>query len=185
MSGFQIRTLESGDVLAIMQLEQEIFGAQGESLLGPDYVRLCCDFFDEHCFLALEGEQPVGYLLGFVREREAYCTTLAVSPRLQGGRVAHLLIRAFVPSIIHAVDRCWFTVAAGNTAARALHSALGAREIGVRRGFHGPDDERIVSCIDTEAVIRLRRRYERLGLLTRAITPTRRPSSPLSMGWLQ
>jgi hypothetical protein len=71
MSSFQIRPLESADFPAIMQLEQEISGVEGESLLGPYYVRLCCDFFDEHCLLALEGAEPVGYLLGFVREREA------------------------------------------------------------------------------------------------------------------
>lgn len=185
MSGLQIRTLESGDFPAIMRLEQEILGAEGESLLGPYYVRLCCEFFDEHCFLALEGDEPVGYLLSFVCEREAYCTTLAILPRVQGRRVAHLLIRAFVPRIIHGIDRCWFTVEAGNTAARALHSALGARELGVRRDFYGPGDERIVSCIDTEAVGRLRRRYERLRLLSGAPTPARRPTSSLATGWLQ
>lgn len=40
MSGFQIRTLESGDFLAIMQLEQEIFGAQGEPRLRRRYEQL-------------------------------------------------------------------------------------------------------------------------------------------------
>lgn len=185
MSGLQIRTLESGDFPVIMRLEQEIFGTRGEALLGPYYVRLCCDFFDEHCLLALLDDEPVGYLLSFVREREAYCTTLAVLPRHQGTRVAHRLIRAFVPRIIHEVDRCWFTVEAGNTAARALHSALGAREVGVRHDFYGPGDERIVSCIDADAVARLRRRYERLGLLTRNPSPARKSATPLAMDGLQ
>jgi len=185
MTGLLIRTLESGDFPAIMRLEQEIFGAHGQSLLGPYYVRLCCDFFNEHCFVALADGEAVGYLLSFVRDREAYCTTLAVRPAHQGSRVAHLLIRAFVPRIIHAVDRCWFTVEADNTAARALHSALGAREVGVRRDFYGPGDERIVSCIDAEAVARLRRRYERLGLLTSAPAGPRKPAIPLATEWLQ
>lgn len=172
---YQVRTLESGDFSAIMRLDQEIFGARCEPLLGPHYVRLCCDFFDDHCFLALDGDQPVGYLLSFVREREAYCTTLAVVARVQGGRVALLLIRAFVPKIIHEIDRCWFTVEADNTAARALHSALGARELGVHHDFFGTGKERIVSCIEADAVARLRRRYERLGLLGGTGTHTHEP----------
>lgn len=44
--------------------------------------------------------------------------------------------------------------------------------------------EHIVSSIDTEAVIRLRRRYARLRLLARAVAPVRKPA-PLAMEWLQ
>ncbi|MCA9681931.1 MAG: GNAT family N-acetyltransferase [Myxococcales bacterium] len=171
MSGYQIKTLEPTDFDAIMSLEENVFGAEGESTLGPYYVRLCCDFFGRHCFLALHDGQPVGYLLSFVREREAYCTTLAVVPAFQGTRCVPLLLRAFVGSIADEVDSCWFTVKEDNKAARALHASLGATELGLRRGFYGPDDERIVSKIDADAFARLRSRYERLGLLERRVRP--------------
>jgi pimeloyl-ACP methyl ester carboxylesterase len=105
MSGYNVKNLEPSDFDALMYLEEEVFGAEGESTLGPYYVRLCCDFFGQNCFLCLHDDKPVGYLLSFVREREAYCTTLAVIPEFQGTRTVPLLLRAFVGSIADPVAR--------------------------------------------------------------------------------
>jgi ribosomal protein S18 acetylase RimI-like enzyme len=162
---YEIRALCSSDFEPLMKLEEEIFGAAGEDVLGPYYVRLCCDFFPESCFVAIANGEIVGYLLCFVRDREAYCTTLGIVPEFQGSRVAHLLLRAFVPAIIDRVDSCWFTVAPDNLAARRLHKTLGAEEVEIRHGFYGAGDERIVSRIDSIRFERLRARYERLGLV--------------------
>ncbi|HVO31105.1 MAG TPA: GNAT family N-acetyltransferase, partial [bacterium] len=124
---YEIRALKSEDFPTLMTLEEEVFGKEGEAVLGPYYVRLCCDFFNDTSFLAFANGKPVGYILCFLRGREAYCTTLAVRDEYQGTRVTLLLLRAMVQAIIHRADSCWFTVKNDNEGARSLHAALGAR----------------------------------------------------------
>jgi ribosomal protein S18 acetylase RimI-like enzyme len=161
----EVRALEPRDFDALMELEQTLFGAKGDKTLGPFYVRLCCDFYGDTSFIAKVDDRPVGYLLSFLREREAYCTTLAIVPEYQRTRVVHHLIRAFIAAIAYRADSVWFTVDAENHDARALHATLGAREIEVRDAYYGPGETRIVSRIERPAFEKLRGRMERLGLL--------------------
>jgi ribosomal protein S18 acetylase RimI-like enzyme len=160
-----VRPIRSEDFETLMRMEEEVFGAEDEGVLGPYYVRLCCEFFQDSCFIAFDAEVPAGYVLCFVRGREAYCTTLAVAPAHQGSRVAFLLLRALVAAIVDRCDACWFTVKEDNLQARSLHAALGAREVGVRDAFYGPGDRRLVSRIEKEGFERLRARFERMGLV--------------------
>lgn len=173
MSEYAVRNLCSDDFAAIMSLERRIFGDEPPGVLGPYYVRLCCDVYASTCFVAVHGDTPVGYLLCFTRGREAHCTTLAVVPEHQGSRAVALLLRAFVRTIVDEVDACWFTVSPDNAAARALHATLGAREVASVIDYYGPGDRRILSCIDAARFDALRSRYQRLGLVgPRAVEPT-------------
>lgn len=164
----RVRRVGSGDFDELMRVEEEIFGAGGEAVLGPYYVRLCCEFFTDTCFVCEEDGKVVGYVLCFLRGREAYCTTLAVVPSCQGSRVAFLLLKALVAALLDRADSCWFTVKEDNLAARALHAALGAVEGGIREDFYGPGDRRLVSRITRADFERMSARFERIGLVPRA-----------------
>lgn len=165
MSRYEVRNLDENDFDTLMTLEEDVFGADGESVLGPYYVRLCCDFFKETCFVAFVGGEPAGYILGFLKDREVYCTTLAVVPEHQGTRVVHYLLRAFCRAITQRADSVWFTVKEDNEAARAVHATLGAKEVAVRKDFYGPGEDRIVSRIERDVFARLKKRYRRLGFV--------------------
>lgn len=163
----EIRTLRQDDFAELMSIEEEVFGAAGEGVLGAYYVRLCCEFFGDSCFAALEEGKIVGYVLCFLKGREAYCTTLAVAPGRQGSRVALQLLKALTGGLLDRVDSVWFTVKEDNLQARSLHAALGATEMGFRDDFYGPGDRRLVSRIDRAGFDRLRGRMEKLGLVER------------------
>ena len=165
MTRYTVRSLCTDDFAALAALETDVFGAMGEAVLCPHYLRLCTEIYKDSCFLALDGDKPVGYLLAFVNGRDVYCTTLAVIPAYQKTRVTVQLIGAFVRHVIDFVEACWFTVKEDNAPARALHAMLGAHEVCRRQDYYGPGDERIVAKIDRATFERLRPKYERLGFV--------------------
>ncbi len=166
MADYTVRSLQPRDFDTLMALEHSMFGSRGEKTLGPFYVRLCCDFFSDTCFLGFAESEPVGYMLSFVSGREAYCSTLAIAPAQQRTRIVYRFVQAFVAAIASRVDSVSFTVLEENAEARALHATLGARENGRHPAYYGPGEPRILSRIDRPAFDKLRSRMARLGLLT-------------------
>jgi ribosomal protein S18 acetylase RimI-like enzyme len=171
MAEYEIRTLRSEDFETLRQLEADIFGGAGYSVVSPHYLRLCTDFYADTCFLALGDGQPIGYLLCFVRGREAYGTRLGVREEFQGTGAAMRLIGACISKLVeNDYDLLWLTVKPDNTHARELYRKLGAVERGVRRDFLAPGDELIVDEVDKQALIRLAQKF-------RQSLPFSRPSA--------
>jgi len=164
---YEIRPLGPGDFAHLQRLEQEIWSADGAGMLCPHYLRLCTDFYSEWCFLALDGDRPVGYVLNFPRGRVNYCATLAVHPEYHKTRVNYLLIRAMVKKLLEEdMAECRFLVEPDNRDARSVHEALGARVVATAEDYYLPGDLRLWSVIDRADLERIRSRYTRLKLVS-------------------
>ena len=164
---YTVRSLGSADFPHLQRLESEIWSGDGAGELCPHYLRLCTELYRDWCFLAFDGDRPVGYVLNFVQGATVYCATLAVHPEDQKGRANYLLIRAMVAKLLQEdVAECRFLVEPGNEDARSVHNALGARVVAEVHDYYQPGDTRLWSAITREDLERVRARYTRLKLVS-------------------
>lgn len=164
---FFVRKLTSDDYPRLQHLEAEIWSGDATGQLCPYYLRLCTELYADWCFLALEGDRPVGYVLNFPNGKSVYCATLAVHPEYHKTRVNYLLIRAMVKKLIEAdVDECRFLVEPDNQDARSVHQALGARVVAEVQDYYHEGDTRLWSVIDRSDLEKVRERYTRLKLVS-------------------
>lgn len=164
---YLVRPLASDDYVHLRRLEREIWSGDATGQLCAYYLRLCTEMFADWCFIALEGERPVGYVLNFCKDKVAYCATLAVHPEFQKTRVNYLLIRAMVRKLIEAeVEECRFLVEPDNRDARSVHQALGARVVAEVKDFYQEGDTRLWSVITRTDLEKVRERYTRLKLVS-------------------
>ena len=165
--GLHVRPLKSSDFWHLRRLEREVWGGDATGELCPHYLRLCTELYPEWCFLALDGERPVGYVLNFPSGRTAYCATLAVHPDYQKGRTNYLLIRAMVSKLVSEnMEECRFLVEPDNADARSVHQALGARVVAEVEDYYREGDRRLWSVITRQDMERIRARYSRLRLVS-------------------
>ena len=164
---YVIRPLCPEDYPHLQRLEREVWGQDEVGELCPYYQRLCTDFFSDWCFIAMDGDRPVGYVLNFPKGRTCYCATLAVHPDYQKTRVNYLLIVAMVRKLLaEDMEECRFLVEPGNQEARAVHQSLGARVVGEVQDYYRKGDLRLWSVIAKQDLERLRARYTRLKLVS-------------------
>jgi ribosomal protein S18 acetylase RimI-like enzyme len=164
---YEIRTLVSEDFYHLQELERQIWSGDATGTLCPYYLRLCTELYADWCFLALEGDRPVGYVLNFPKGKVNYCATLAVLPDYHRTRVNYLLIRAMVKKLLEEdMEECRFLVEPDNRDARSVHEALGARVVRTVDDYYHPGDRRLWSVINRDDLERIRARYTRLRLVS-------------------
>jgi ribosomal protein S18 acetylase RimI-like enzyme len=164
---FSVRALETTDFEHLQRLESEIWSEDPTGQLCAFYLRLCTEHYADWCFLALEGDRPVGYVLNFPRGKVNYCATLAVHPEFQKSKVNYLLIRAMVVKLLQEdMEECRFLVEPDNQEARSVHESLGARVVGEVHDFYCKNDTRLWSVITKDDLERIRVRYTRLKLVS-------------------
>jgi GNAT superfamily N-acetyltransferase len=167
VSRFTVRALESGDFRNLQRLEQELWSQDSAGRLCTFYLRLCTEHYPDWCFLAFEGDRPVGYALNFPRGKVNYCATLAVHPDFRKDKVSHLLIRAMVIKLLREdMEECRFLVEPGNRKALSIHESLGARVVGEVYDYSREGDTRLWSAITRNDFERIRAKYTRLRLVS-------------------
>ncbi len=166
-SRYTVRPLVSDDFWALKILESEVFAADSAGELCPHYLRLCTELYTDWCFIALDGDRPVGYVLNFPNGSVAYCATLAVHPEYHKTRVNYLLLRAMVKKLLESnIQECRFLVEPDNQDARSVHQTLGARVTREVRDFYFKGDHRLWSAINADDMEQIRAKYTRLKLVS-------------------
>ncbi|MBK8792065.1 MAG: GNAT family N-acetyltransferase [Holophaga sp.] len=166
-SRFTVRSVLSSDFEALRGLEAKLWQDDEAGELCPHYLRLCTEMYSDWCFLALDGDQAVGYVLNFPNGKVNYCATLAVLPEYQKTRVNYLLLRAMVKKLLtEDMEECRFLVEPDNHDARSVHQTLGARVVSEVQDYYRKGDLRLWSVIDKGDLEKLRARYTRLRLVS-------------------
>lgn len=95
--------------------------------------------------LAVEGGEPVGFVLARRAADEAELLTLAVVPARRRRGIAKRLVEACLAALAASgVGRIFLEVAADNDAAQALYRASGFRPLGRRRDYYGAGRDALV-----------------------------------------
>ena len=91
---------------------------------------------------------PGGFALARVVLDEAEVLTIVTDPARRGQGIATGVLRALLTQVAeHGATRVFLEVADDNHAARALYSAAGFREVGLRRGYYPRPEQPSVDAI--------------------------------------
>ncbi len=127
--------LEAAAVLAA--LHAEAFAGQSMELWSEKSLRELLAMPGALALIALQGEQPVGFILLRLAADEAEIITLAVQPPLRRQGVARRLLTVGLAKVTgRGARQCFLEVADSNTAARALYASAGFAEVGRRPGYY-------------------------------------------------
>ncbi len=140
-----IRRAVPDDVPNIARLEEECFSDPfGEkdifSLVTTDLGM---------CFAALDDGEVIGYVFGRIIPPEGEIYRVAVSPEKRRRGIGYrLLSYALKTERARGLETTFLEVRRQNTAARALYSAHGFTEVGVRKNYYqNPTDDAVIMLL--------------------------------------
>lgn len=145
---YEIRSITGADIESLLELQLALPDSFSQTEPLPVYRALCADTAGATCFVALEEQQPVACLLAFVREREGYCTTIAVRPSSERSPAVAALLARSAAELAKRVDTCWISLTEGDQVARSLCRTLHTLGIGVRVAYGRPVRNHIAARID-------------------------------------
>ena len=137
-----IRRARPDDATAIAEMESQIFSDPWGQKDIFSYI--CSD--TGMCFTALDGEEPIAYIIGrkIAPEGEIYRIAVREDKR-QRGIGYRLLSYALKTELGNGVETVFLEVRSKNEAARALYTAYGFKEISIRRNYYqNPSDDAVI-----------------------------------------
>ena len=138
----EIRRAHPDDATAIAEMELNIFGDPWSKKDIFSYI--CLD--TGMCFSALDGGEVIAYIIGRKIPPEGEIYRIAVrEDKRQRGIGYRLLSYALKTELGSGVETVFLEVRSKNAAARALYTAYGFKEIGIRKNYYqNPPDDAII-----------------------------------------
>ena len=138
----EIRRSIPDDATAIAEMEEKIFGDPFSKKDIFSYI--CLD--TGMCFSALDDGEVIAYIIGRKIPPEGEIYRIAVrEDKRQRGIGYRLLSYALKTELGSGVETVFLEVRSKNAAARALYTAYGFKEIGIRKNYYqNPPDDAII-----------------------------------------
>ena len=142
----ELRRGRPADAPSIAALESEIFSDPWSEADVTSYI--CQE--TGMCFVAKDGEETLGYIIGRKIPPEGEIYRIAVRPdKRQRGIGYRLLSYALKTEYGHGVETVFLEVRSQNAPARALYKAYGFTECGKRKNYYqNPHDDAIIMIKD-------------------------------------
>ena len=144
----EIRRAHPDDATAIAEMEINIFG---DPWSKKDIFSYICSE-SGMCFTALDGGEPIAYIIGQKIPPEAEIYRIAVRPdKRQRGIGYRLLSYALKTELGSGVETVFLEVREGNIPARALYRAYGFTEIITRKNYYqNPTENAVIMIRDSK-----------------------------------
>lgn len=146
------------DVALLAELSRQCFASETTFVGAPWTARLLAEILalpGSFALLAVQGDQPVGFLLGQALFDDCEIHSLGVRPgSRRAGHARRLLEAAAAAAAARGACRLLLEVADSNAAARALYAALGFAETGRRRNYYRRADGTPVDAVTCACSLR-------------------------------